>query len=101
MSSNVTTRFVGEIAVQKVVISPNWIEYDVWEPSALVGKHHTITHLDGHDGWYGKLDTQFIPPDIEILPIGEERFSRVQGYREALELIASVYSRLAFPEDFS
>lgn len=88
---------IGDKVVKKYsVAATDLLVYDAWEPSAIMGRHSTITTIEGR--WYGRVGTRYLTPDVEALPPGDER-SRVVGkwhedqYEEAYRLIIQ-----AFPE---
>ena len=88
---------LGDKVIKKYsVATTDLVVYEAWEPSAIMGKHSTITSIDGQ--WYGRIGTRYLPPELERLPRGDER-SRAVGkwhedqYEEAYNLIIK-----AFPE---
>jgi len=92
------TKRIGDKVIKKYsVAGTDLIVYEVYEPSALMGPHGTVTSIEGK--WYGRVGTRRPPPELEALPAGsEERFRAVgkwyEGqYEEAYKLITE-----AFPE---
>ena len=76
------------------------VAYDIWEPSALMGKHSTITTIDGK--WYGSLPTRYLPQEIDALPAGsDERIAAVDAVHAELERQAETLVKAAFPQDFA
>lgn len=78
------------------VAGTDLIVYEAWEPSAIIGKHGTLTSIE--DKWYGRIGTRYLPPEIEELPRGDQRTRAVgkwhdDQYEEAYALITR-----AFPE---
>lgn len=91
-------RHIGDKIVQKYnIIGTNLVVYNAWEPSSVMGKHSSITFIEGK--CYGQIGHRFMSPEIEALPAGsKERIEAVQKaydeqYQEAYRLIVE-----AFPE---
>ncbi len=91
-------RHVGDKVVHKYnIIGTRLIVYNAWEPSSVMGKHSTITTIDGK--WYGRLGTSQVPPDINALPAGsDERIKAVRTYFDKEETEAYRIVIEAFPE---
>ena len=91
------TKGIGDKVIKKYsVATTDLVVYEAWEPSAIMGKHNTITSIDGE--WYGRIGTRHLPPELEKLPPGPERITAVgkwheDQYQEAYNLILR-----AFPE---
>ncbi|MBA7608583.1 hypothetical protein ES703_15761 [subsurface metagenome] len=92
------TRRIGDKVVKKYsVATTNLIVYEAWEPSAIMGRHTSITSIDSE--WYGRIGTRYLSPELEKLPAGSEERLRAVGkwhheqYEEAYKLIIQ-----AFPE---
>ena len=96
------TKRIGDKVVRKYSVgATDLIVYEAWEPSARSRRlepvnHSTITTIEGQ--WYGRIGTRYLPPEIEALPRGDERYRAVgkwheDQYEESYRLIIQ-----AFPE---
>lgn len=85
------------IRVCRVEITPTWVEFDVYEPSSLMGRHSTIMHVEKL-GWMGDVKTRRLSSEIEALPVGAERLKAVKIHRLELETLAKAYVARAFPK---
>ncbi len=81
------------------IIGTGIVEYSAWEPSALVGRHSSITSIAGE--WYGRIGTRWPPPELERLPAwSDERMKAVgrwheEQYQEAYDLIIRAFPQAA------
>lgn len=89
---------IGDKLVQKYnIIGASVMVYNAWEPSGIMGKHSTITFIDGK--CYGRIGSRHLSPEIDKLPaLSNERLYAVrkafeEQYQEAYNLIIQ-----AFPE---
>lgn len=80
------------------ILGTNTFLYTAWEPSSLMGNHHSITHIDGK--CYGQIGTTCICDEIKALPGGsQERIDACELHREkeknrAYEAIFNEYPNL-------
>ena len=82
------------------VIGTKTISYFVWEKANLRdSRHSTITFFD-HE-CFGSVITRPLPPEIAIIPVGDERFKAIKEFRGQLELLTDKILHLAFPETTS
>jgi len=93
--------------VQRVPIcASSTVVFTVYEQTASPfgnNGHSTVTTFDGHEGWFGRLGTRTLPAWINAIPVGQERFEAVKGWRrlqndEAYRAIVEVYPDLACDE---
>jgi hypothetical protein len=78
------------------VLGTRMTVYAVYEPTYNGADHGTVTTFHGR--WYGRVGTRRIPPEIQALPLGEERTRAVEAhYSQQYELAYQVILR-AFPE---
>lgn len=90
------TKRIGDKVIKKYsVAATDLIVYEAWEPSAIMGRHSTITSIDGE--WYGRIGTRYLPTELEELPAGSEERLRAVGkwhedqYEEAYRLILEAF----------
>ena len=88
---------VGNKVIEKYsIFTTDFVVYCVWEPSAIMWRHSTITTINGK--WYGRIGSRPLPPEMDKIPVGPERLAAVRKwqedqYQEAYNLIIG-----AFPE---
>lgn len=94
------TRKVGNVVVRATrIIGTKLVVFSAWEPSAMMGKHRTITTFDGDSEWYGQIGSRPLPADIEVLKGGSpERSEALRQFRQAQQIEAFGAIRAAFPE---
>ena len=92
------TRQLEAFKVQRHrILGTRIMVYAAWERSSVMGKHSTITTIDGE--WYGRVGTRHLPAWMNALPAMSDERSRIVGeyhdaqYGEAYDII-----RRAFPE---
>lgn len=92
------TRRVGNVVVRATrTIGTMVVVFSAWEPSAMMGKHSTITTFDGE--WYGQIGSRPLPTYIELLKGGSpERSEALRQFRQAQQIEAFGAIRAAFPE---
>lgn len=93
-----------ELIVQRIpIITSSTVVFTVYEkadhPLEAGGTHSTIMTFDGRDGWYGRLGTRRLPNEINVIPVGKERFTSVDAfhraqYEEAYRAILDSYPEL-------
>jgi hypothetical protein len=69
--------------------------YTVWESSALMGPHSTITSNPA-GGWFGRLGTRRLPNAVDAIPVGPVRFVAVDCHHAAQYRLAYAAIRTAF-----
>lgn len=85
-----------------ICTTPFWI-YEAWEriPSVM-DNHSSVTSIRREDGeflgWAGQIGTRPLPPEINAIPVGEERFAACNAYRQAQYEEAHALICQAFPE---
>lgn len=77
------------------IITTDMYVYSVWEPSAVMGRHSTITTFDGV--WFGQIGTRPLPANIESLS-GPKRYEAVKAFHAAQYQEAHALIREVFPE---
>jgi len=97
---------VGTLLVHRYsVAGTSTIVHAVYEPSAVIWKHSSITHTDEH-GWLGQLGSRPLPEDIDAIPVrvngtwNQTRFDTIDAWRAGLsfasyEAILAVYPEAA------
>jgi hypothetical protein len=84
----------------RIIRSPT-VCYDAYTKSVLMGKHGSITSIEGYlHAWWGRLGTERNLPDaIEMLPSrSDERIAAVQAWQAANYERAYAAIIRAFPE---
>lgn len=91
----------GRFAVRYSIALSPWVDYVVWEPSQLGGKHSTLTHLEGQQGWFGRMTTRGLTPALDALPAySEERSKAVRAFFKDLEAEEERIIHSLWPNDF-
>ena len=82
------------------ILTTSYVCYAVYEPSALMGNHSSITHNDTY-GWLGDVTTRRLPDALEALtPGSQERIKAVTTYLDGWKAFAESLIHAAFPQDF-
>lgn len=90
------------------ILTTSYVCYAVYEPSALMGNHSTITTREETrpDGsiyvtWLGDVTTRRLPDALEAMtPGSQERIKAVDAYLDGWKAFAESLIRSAFPQDF-
>lgn len=87
----------GMVVHRYGIIGTRSVVYAVYEPSAVCGKHSTITHQFGQ--WYGRVGTRPLTPELDALKaMSQERFDSVGAFHEAQYQEAYKVIESTFPE---
>jgi hypothetical protein len=98
-----TTRKVGDkiVSRSKVFGDNKWV-FSAWEPSSLMGNHHSIMSFKDESGktlWYGQVTARRIPAEVEAMKGGsDERIAACDLHRAGLKKEAYDAIVQAFPE---
>ena len=73
--------------------------YTAWEPSAVMGRHYSITTVavGGEDRWYGQIGAAFLGAGLDGLR-GAARSQAIQATRKMEAARAFAAIRAAYPE---
>ena len=90
----------GQIVHRYSICSTAIVDYVVYEPSAPMGNHSSITHTDEY-GWLGDMTTRRLPALLEAMkPGSQERINAVSGWLDGLKQEAKGLILAAYPADF-
>ncbi len=92
-----------EILVKKYrVIGTRVVCYNAYEldmfGTGRFPNHSSITHDDASNRWWGQLGSRELPPEIDALPVGPERWAAIDAYRDAQHELAYRAILAACPE---
>ena len=90
------------------ICGTSYVCYAVYEPTALMGNHSSITTREETrpDGsvnvtWLGDITTRRLPDSLEALtPGSQERIKAVTTYLDGWKAFAESLIHAAFPQDF-
>ena len=60
------------------ILCSTTVVFSVWERGTLCTTHSSIT--SDEQGWLGRLGTRRLPAELEALPAGDERSTRVRAF---------------------
>lgn len=98
--ATINKQIEGKIVTRYNILGTREIVYAAYEPSDIRGKHSTIETFDGFPGWYGRIGTRALTPELDALPaLTAERWNEVKNYFadqavEAQDLILKAFPHL-------
>ena len=93
----------GKVVSRINIIGTNTCDYSAWEPTAIMGRHSSITTFGpggdpfhGRQRWYGRIGSRPLPARIDRIPAGPERSRAVDRFQARQDRLGRGLIRRAF-----